>query len=183
MGLWPWHRQFSHMNLSSCYKVGRIIKPHGIKGNVTIFIDAEAPANFHELSTVYAEQKKRLVPLSMREISIKGNLAYVHFEDINTLDEAASLRQCDLYLPKETRPKPTEGEFYNDEIIGYEVMDKESGPIGMVYSVMFAGQNKLLVVRRDERELLIPVNAPFITKIIRSTRKIHVNLPPGFLDI
>jgi 16S rRNA processing protein RimM len=35
----------------------------------------------------------------------------------------------------------------------------------------------------EGKEVLIPVNSPFITSINKSKKKISVNLPEGFLDI
>jgi 16S rRNA processing protein RimM len=49
--------------------------------------------------------------------------------------------------------------------------------------VTSAGPNKLLSVDHHGKEVLIPVNSPFITGINKSKKKISVTLPDGFLDL
>jgi 16S rRNA processing protein RimM len=46
-----------------------------------------------------------------------------------------------------------------------------------------AGPNKLLSIDHNGKEVLIPVNSPFITGINKSKKKISVTLPEGFLEI
>jgi 16S rRNA processing protein RimM len=46
-----------------------------------------------------------------------------------------------------------------------------------------AGPNRLLALDHNGKEVLIPVNSPFITRINKSKKMITVNLPEGFLDI
>jgi 16S rRNA processing protein RimM len=48
---------------------------------------------------------------------------------------------------------------------------------------MQAGPNRLLVVKHADKEILIPMNGPFITSVNKTKKRITVNLPDGFLDI
>lgn len=170
------------MDINSSYKVGYILKPHGLKGEVTISIDQEAP-QLDEVESIFIENNNRLVPYFIEAISIKGSKAYVKFEDIDSPEAANSISKCALYLPKSTREKSGRGEFYDDEVISFEVTDSETGVLGKVVEVVVAGPNKLLSVDHEGKEILIPVNSPFITGINKSKKKISVTLPEGFLDI
>lgn len=171
------------MNINDCYKIGYIQKPHGLKGGVSIALDDEAPENFDELESVFIEQNNRLVPHFIEAVSVRGDKAFVSFEDINTPDQASSISRCAIYLPKSTRPKSGRGEFYDDEVVGFEVSDAEVGLLGKVTAITDAGPNKLIAVDYEGKEVLIPVNSPFIKSINKSKRKISVELPDGFLDI
>jgi 16S rRNA processing protein RimM len=171
------------MNISDCYKVGFILKPHGLKGEVTISVDADFPEDVSDIDCIFVEQNLKLVPYFFEAISFKGDKAYVKFEDVDTHESANSICKSVLYLPKITRPKSARGEFYDDEVIGFEVHDEHTGLIGTVASVQLAGPNKLLEIEHNGKEILIPVNAPFITSINKSKKKISVDLPDGYLDI
>ncbi len=171
------------MDISSCFKVGFILKPHGLKGEVTLAIDAEAPADFETVQSVFLEREGRLIPYFIESISQKGAKAFVKFDEVNSIEEAASLSKASIYLPKAMRPKPEHDDFHLDEIIGFEVTDQEAGALGKVIEIMQAGPNKLLVIDYAGKEVLVPVNSPFITQITKSKRHIAVNLPDGFLDI
>ena len=171
------------MQISDCYKVGYILKPHGLKGEVTISLDPEGPDEIASFETLFVEQNNRLVPHFIESVSQNGYKAFVKFEDIDTLEMAGKICKSSLYLPKSTRPKSEKGDFYDDEIIGYEVHDKEVGILGSVQAVEQAGPNKLLMIDYQEKEVLIPVNGPFILSINKTKKIITVKLPEGFLEI
>jgi 16S rRNA processing protein RimM len=178
-----WHFFLSHMDINSHYKIGYILKSHGLKGEVTISIDAEAPENFESLKSVFVLQNNQLIPFFIESISMKGGKAFVKFEDVNSIDSASALLKCGLFLPKSSRAKSGRGEFYDDEIVGFEVADTDAGIIGVVQGVLIAGPNKLLRVDHDGKEVLIPLNSPFIKSINKGKKKVGVELPEGFLDI
>lgn len=171
------------MNIDSCYKIGLVLKPHGLKGEVTISIDPDTPNDFATLDAVFLASNDRLVPYFIQHVSVRGAKAFVKFEDVDSPEDAEKISKQAIYLPKTARPKSTRGEFYDDEVIDFEVVDNTTGVLGNVTEVMQAGANRLLVVMYEGKEVLIPVNSPFITSINKSKKKISVDLPEGFLDI
>lgn len=179
-----WHFCFIHvpMTVDTCYKIGYILKPHGLKGEVTIALDADAPTDFSSVETVFVQIKERLLPYFIEGISRKGNRAFLKLEDVNTPEQAQHISKSPLYLPKSLRPKSGRGEFYDDEVIGFEVSDTALGGLGKIKEVVQAGPNKLLSVDYDGREVLVPLNSPFIDSINKTRKKITVTLPDGFLD-
>lgn len=160
-----------------------MLKPHGLKGEVTIAIDADVPNDIDGLESVFLAVNDMLVPYFIEAVSVRGDKAFVKFEDVDSAEQAKEISKRAIYIPKSERPKSTKGEFYDDEIPGYLVTDENAGELGRVQEVMAAGPNKLLVLDRQGKEVLIPVNSPFILSINKSKKKITVNLPEGFLDI
>ena len=170
------------MNISDCYKAGYVAKTHGLKGEVTIVMSVDCP-DPESLKIFFVEINQNLVPHFIQSVSVKGDKAFLKFEDVNTPEEAALLKGCSLYLPKTERPKLSKGEFYSEEIVGFEVIDTENGLLGVVKEVFEHGLSRHLVVVREQKEVLIPTNGPFIQGINKSKKKITVTLPDGFLDI
>ena len=174
------------MEINSCFNIGYVVKTHGLKGEVTIAINGysvEDLASIRKVHPLFVEIDKRLVPYFIQSISASGTKAIVKFDDVDNVEDASKLAKRSLYLPKEVRPKTQRGEFYDDEIIHFNVSDEELGPLGRVVDVVQAGPNRLLMLEHDGREVLIPVNSPFIKRINKSKKMITVNLPDGFLDI
>lgn len=159
------------------------MRPHGLKGEVTISIDADSIADWENLKTIFIERKSQLVPYFIESISVRNDKAFVKLEDVNTPEEASLLKGSSLYLPKESRPKLERGEFYNEDVIGFEVFDDVHGPLGFVEDVEQAGPNRFLILSYIQKEVMIPVNGPFIKSINKSKKKISVSLPDGFLEI
>ena len=170
------------MDITTCYKIGYILKPHGLKGEVTFSLDAEAP-DLNDIESVFIEKKNQLIPHFIQSVSVRGDKAFIKFEDVDSSESAKSISKSAVYLPKATREKSGRNQFYDDEIIGFEVADSEMGVLGKVSEVATAGPNRLLSVDHLGKEILIPVNSPFITSINKNKKKISVTLPEGFLDI
>lgn len=144
-------------------------------------VDADLPDAAFD--AVFVETDNRLIPYFITNLSVQNNRALLRLEDIDTLEQAQSLIGKSLYLPKTLRPKLGRGEFYDDEIVGFSVDDVTLGPLGTVKEITDAGPNKLIVVQHGEREVLIPVNGPFIQSIVKAKKSILVALPEGFLEI
>jgi 16S rRNA processing protein RimM len=170
------------MDINTCYKIGYILKPHGLKGEVTMSLEVDAP-DFEGVESVFVESNNRLAPFFIEAVSVRGSKAFVKFEDVNTPEGAQAISKSAVYLPKASRARSARGEFYDDEVVGFEVTDSEAGLIGKVQEVTSAGPNKLLSVDYNGKEVLIPINGPFITSINKSKKKISVSLPEGFLDL
>jgi 16S rRNA processing protein RimM len=171
------------MNVNQYYKAGFIMRPHGLKGEVTISLDADSPADWTTLKLVVVEINNRLLPYFIQAASVSGKKAFLKLEDVDTPEAASALKGCSLYLPKDTRPKLEKGDFYNDEVIGFQVEDETMGILGKVEDVEQAGPNRFLIISYNKKEIMIPTQEPLLKSINKSKKKISVNLPEGFLDI
>ncbi len=170
------------MKVESCFKVGYVVKTHGLKGEVTLSLLPDCPA-LDDLETVFVQVRNQLVPYAISSQSTKGTKAYVKFDDVDTLKAAEVLTGCSLYLPKDTRPALPKGDFYGDEVIGFEVVESTLGPLGKVKEIQDFGSSRLLVVVNAEKEIMIPLNGPFVKSTNKSKRRISVELPEGFLEL
>ncbi len=169
------------MEKESCFKIGYVAKAHGLKGEVTIIVTE--PMDLDSVESVFVELKNTLVPYFIKELSDRGDKAFVKFEEINSIEQANAIKGSSIYLPKETRPKLKRGEFYDDEVVGFAVEDEALGSLGEVTEISASGPNKLLVLLYKSKELLIPINGPFIKSVNKTKKLIKVELPEGFLDI
>ena len=162
-------------------KIGYVAKTHGLKGGVTIVLQPDAPA-LETMKSIFIEINRQLVPYMIEEFSDRTDKAFVRFEDVSTPEQALALRGASLYISRQDRSKSGRGEFYDDEVIGFDVDDISLGHLGQVREVLQMGPNRLLAVD-GKKEILIPVNGPFITGLNKSKKKFTVDLPEGFLDI
>jgi 16S rRNA processing protein RimM len=169
------------MEKGQCFKIGYVAKTHGLKGEVTLNISE--PINFDSIESIFVEQGGSLVPHFVSNFSDRGDKVFIKFEDIDTMEKASLLKGSSLFIPKETRPKLKRGEFYDDEVIGFTVIDENKGDLGEITEVSSSGPNRLLSVNVKGREVLIPVNSPFVISTNKTKKIIRVVLPDGFLEI
>ncbi len=170
------------MDRSSHFKIAHVLKTHGLRGEVTIALAHDCP-DLQEVKSVFIEINGQMVPHFIQTISLRGTKAFLKLDDISTPEQAASLKGCSLYLPKSARPKLARGEFHPEEVIGFEVFDEEQGVLGPVSGMMETGANRHLLIQYLGKEVMIPLNSPFIKSVNKSKKKIEVSLPEGYLDI
>lgn len=169
------------MDVNSCYKIGYVANTHGLKGEVTIVVNEAIP--LQRTKSIFVEINGSLVPYFVERISDRGDKAFVKLEDVDNPEQAKLLKGCCLYLSLKARPMPGQGEFYDDEVVGFEVEDENLGVLGRIREVVLIGPNRLLAVDHRGKEILIPIKGPFIKSLNRSKKKFKVDLPQGFLDI
>lgn len=170
------------MNIDACFKIAYVMKTHGLKGEVTLALLPDCP-DFENVGAFFLDVNGHLVPHFIQAVSVKGTKAYVKWEGIDTPEGATALRGASVYLPKKLRPSLPKGEFYSDEVIGFEVADANLGPLGHVKEIQETGLTRHLVVDHSGKEVMIPLNGPFIKALHKSTKRISVELPDGFLDL
>jgi 16S rRNA processing protein RimM len=171
------------VNKDKFYKVGFIKRAHGLKGEVTVVPDQTLPIVWDTLETIMVEQRGKLVPYFIENISMRPDKFFMKFEDVNSPEDTEVLKGCPLFLPQETRAELPDDDFYNDEVIGFEVEDEKHGVLGKVKEIEQAGPTRFLLVDYDNKEVMIPVQEPLLVKIDRESKKIRVNLPEGLLEL
>jgi 16S rRNA processing protein RimM len=170
------------MEKDKSFKIGFIARSHGLKGEVTLVLGPDCP-DLGTVKSLFVETAGSLVPFFIEAVSVRGTKAFLKLEEVNTPERADSLKGSSLYLPKTERPKLDRGDFYSDEVIGFEVSDVEMGPLGTVNDVLENGPMRYLSILHQGKEVMIPVNGPFIKSISKAKKKIQVELPEGFLEI
>ncbi|RYU97211.1 ribosome maturation factor RimM [Emticicia agri] len=172
------------MTKEDCYLLGKITKTHGLKGELAIWLDVDYPEDYEELDSVLLEIKGELVPHFVEEIQIRPNKSIIKFEDIDTIEEAQKLVNCDIYLPEDNLPElEDDDQFYYHEIISYDVIDEEKGKLGKVLAVYTSDRQDLIAMQYEGKEILIPIDDDIVKTVNREKKELYTNLPNGLLEV
>jgi len=171
------------MSIDECFHLGYVIKPHGVKGEVQIFLDSDNPDYYKKLESVFLEINQKLVPFFVGQIQISNNIGIVKFEDVHSFDEAEDLIAANLYLPLSFLPALDEGQFYYHEVIGYTVKDEQLGIIGEVEDIVTFPKHEIFIFRYEGKEVLAPLNEQVVRKVNHPEKILEVSLPDGLLDV
>jgi 16S rRNA processing protein RimM len=171
------------MKIEDCFQLGYIVKPHGIHGALTIYLDTDNPDYYKELESVYVEYQQKLVPFFIDHIKIKDNQATVEFQDIDGIEKASQYKGCTLYLPLDFLPPLGSGQFYYHDIIGFIAKERNLGKLGEVKTIYEANGNDLFSVLYKGKEVLIPIRDEFVIELNKEAREILLELPDGLIDI
>ena len=162
------------------YKIGRLGKAHGVKGEVSfqfdddIFDTADADYLILDIDGI-------LVPFFMEEYRFRNDsLALIKFCDVDTQQRASELTGCDVYFPRSIADERAEG-LSLSSLVGFDLIDANGNEkVGTIAAIDDTTQNILFEL---EDGTLIPASDDLITDIDTQQRQITMNIPEGLLDI
>ncbi len=164
--------------------LGRITRPHGIKGEVRVAFFGDRPEilNGPLWLSSHSGQARPLRVLAWRVQQEQLILALQGVEDRN---QAEALRNAEILVAEADMPPPGEDELYLHQLMGLEV--HQACPprlLGVLENVIFpAGQELWSIISPDGKEILFPAVAEFVEDIDLDAGRIVVNPPEGLLDL
>jgi 16S rRNA processing protein RimM len=171
------------MQHNDYYYFGKIIKSKGFEGQFIVGLEVDKPDNYKSLTEIYIEQNRELVKHNIEKIEVnKNNTATIQINQIKNADDVRTIQHCDIYLPLTLLPKLNEKRFYFHEIVGYAVIDKNYGEVGIAKEVIEHPHQNLLLVKNGFREALVPLWENVIAKVDRTEKKLFVNTPEGIIE-
>lgn len=116
------------MDYNDFYKIGKIGKPHGVKGEVSFMFDDDV-FDRTDADWLMLSVDGILVPFFLEEYRFKSNeTALVKFCDVDTQDEARELTGCDVFFPRHLADED-EGHLSWAQIVGYTLVDATTGRV------------------------------------------------------
>ena len=162
------------------YKIGRLGKAHGVKGEVSFQFDDDI-FDTTDADYLILEIDGILVPFFMEEYRFRNDsLALVKFCDVDTQQRASELTGCDVYFPR-TLAEESEGQLSLSSLVGFDIVEaSNSKVVGKIAAIDDTTQN-ILFELEDGR--LIPASDELITNIDTNRQQIIVQIPTGLLEI
>lgn len=162
------------------YKIGRLGKAHGVKGEVSFQFDDDI---FDRVDADYLvlDIDGILVPFFIEEYRFRNDsVCLVKFCDIDTQQRAQELTGCDVYFPR-TLAEEADDVPSLASLVGFEIVDASNGKaIGNIAAIDDSTINLLFEL---EDGALIPASDELIENIDAEHRTITMNIPKGLLDI
>jgi 16S rRNA processing protein RimM len=172
------------MRKKDCFYLGNIVKKHSFKGEVVIKLDTDEPELYKNMESVFVDLGGNLVPFFIKKSSLsRSTMLRVHFEDVNSEEEADFIMKSGIYLPLNLLPKLIGNHFYFHEVIGFHVIDKIHGDIGVIVYINDKAAQPMFEIQNGDVEIFIPMIDDFIKKIDRENKEIHVETPEGLIDL
>ena len=163
--------------------VGKIIKPHGIRGGLKVLPITKDPDRFKQLESIYiGDENLPKASYTLEQVSYTPRHLVVYLKGINNRNDAETLRDAYLYVPAEQALELPEGSFYYYELVGMSVQDQEGRTLGLVKDVVDYPAHRMFVVDIDGRDVLIPDVQDIVKKIDAQKRMIAIHVIEGLLE-
>ncbi len=163
--------------------IGRVVKPHGVKGKIKIVYFGEDFSQFHFYQEVFIEDRMgRLQSYEILEATPQPPRLILQLKDIRTVEEARTLVGKEIYVRKECLPDIPEDEYYWMEMIGMEVETEEGKRIGRIKEIFPTGAHDIYVVQGKRGEIFLPAVQEVIQSIDRGRKVMKVTWMEGLWE-
>ena len=126
--------------------VGRITRPHGIRGEVSVEVRTDEPDRRFAVGRVLATDPAAAGPLTVEALRWHSGRLLVQFAGVTDRNLAEDLRGTWLTLDSaEAGPSDDPDEFHDAELIGLAVVTTSGQPVGRVTDVRHFGQDLLVI--------------------------------------
>lgn len=167
--------------------VGRVVKAHGIGGEIAVEIRTDDPdARFAPGNTLRGKAsrgggERDFVVESVRE---HGGRLLVRLAGVTDRDAADALRGTLFVVDSDDLPPIDEADtYYDHELEGLRVRTIAGHDVGVVAEVLHTAAGELLAVRRESGEALVPFVSAIVTSVSLDDGAIEIDPPDGLLDL
>ena len=163
--------------------IGRVSKPIGTRGEVKVLPLTDDKQRFANLPDVWVGYDAANVELKkILDVRIDTKQVVLHFNGIETVDDAKKIQDVYLFVRKEETVKLQHGTYFVDDVIGCEVVTEEQVNVGVITDLLSLLMNDVWVVKKDTKEILIPAVKAIIRKVDVENKRITIHSLDGLLD-
>lgn len=169
-------------DLPESVAVGRVLRPHGVRGEVVIEVLSDVPGRFQPGSRVQGIRPGK-APLTLTVAAGRPHKsgAVVRFAGCEGREAAEALRGLDLEVPRAEVPSAPSGTYYQYELLGCRCRN-DGEELGRVVEVVEDGGGVMLIVEGGGRRVPVPFVKQFLLDVDVARGRIDLALPPGLLE-
>ncbi|MDR3589671.1 MAG: ribosome maturation factor RimM [Negativicutes bacterium] len=142
------------MSDDSLIIIGKIVAPHGVRGDIRVIPLTDFPSRFHRLTQVVLDDGKAL---TVKDVRTYQQQILLKFEGLDDRTAVEPLKGKLIKITKDQLVKLPEGHYFIFDIIGLSVFDDSGAFLGVVTDVLATGSNDVYIAEREgAKPLLIP---------------------------
>ena len=148
-------------------QIGTLTAPHGLHGAIKLRAIGQ-PDALLELRRVFIPNKGWL---GVKQVALHDVIPVLMLAGVNSRPDALALGGLEVYAEK-TAVRLEPDTFYYHDLIGRSVVAPDGSSLGVVQSMIDTGAQDILVVKHNQREVLVPLQAPYV-RVLEETIEIE----------
>ena len=164
--------------------VGRIGRPHGIRGDVVVGVRTDEPELRFARGSRLDTDPVAVGPLTVAGSRWHSGELLVRFEGVSDRDAAAELRGTWLTVDSAALAPPEDpDEFHDADLVGLTVRTIDGTEVGTVDDVLHSGQDVLLIKSGDGRDIMVPFVKALVPDVDIPGGTLTIDPPEGLLNL
>jgi 16S rRNA processing protein RimM len=170
--------------LSDLLLLGRVVKPHGLRGTLSIRSYADSERSFLRAGRVVVETGGK-VPREYAVTSARPHRKGVllDLDGLESIDEAEGLRGAGVYIRRDALEHDRGDEYFWVDLIGLEVHLTDGTHVGTLTRILPTGGSDVYVVESGGRETLIPATREVVEEVDLEGNRMTIAHMEGLLDL
>lgn len=142
--------------------IGKVVAPHGVRGDVRIAVLSDFPERFLDLDKVYLDNGTKLI---VEDARLHKQFVLLKFSGLDTMNDVEALRGRYIQVNREDVVVLPEGHYYFFDIIGLEVYTVDGDKLGIITDILKTGSNDVYVTETKGKK---PILVPALKEVVRS---------------
>jgi 16S rRNA processing protein RimM len=164
--------------------VGRIGRPHGVRGEVTVEVRTDDPDLRFAPGAVLRTEPADRGPLTIAACRWHREVLLLAIDGVESREAAEELRNTELHVPVADLPALEDPDVYYDhQLVGLTARLPDGTELGTVSAVRHEGADLLVVRRVEGGELLVPFVTAIVPTVDVPGGVVVVDPPEGLLDL
>lgn len=164
--------------------VGRVVKPHGLKGEVLVRSLSDNPNRFQPGAILLlGRDLDSAEPAQVATSRDNKGALLVRFDGVGSVEEAEPLREQLLFVDaSEIEDLDDEDAFWEHEVVGLEVVDIAGAALGTVAGVHLRPAQDLWSIDTPKGEVLFPAAKELVVSVDLEEGRVVVDPPEGLFE-
>ncbi|MFO7156798.1 MAG: ribosome maturation factor RimM [Pseudomonadota bacterium] len=154
-------------------RVGRVARPHGVRGAVAVTLDNPDSESLFGAEYVHLGPERRRHEVVGVSRGRKGQVI-LQLQGVERIEQAEKLRGFEVWLMEEQLPPLGEEEYWQRDLLGLEAVDEEGRSLGRVTEIVDTAEVAVLVVSRGGRERFVPFTREYVPEVRLSEGRVVV---------
>jgi 16S rRNA processing protein RimM len=161
--------------------IGRIVRPHGVRGEFSVEVLTDFPERFNSLETIYLGDADNAQIVQVSSTRWHKNHVLMKLKHCDDRSSVETLRGLLVQVPIDEAMPLEEDEFYPHQLIGLNVITVDGESLGQVNHILYTNANDVYIVNGPKGEILLPAISDVIEQVDLSEKKMIVKLMPGLI--
>jgi 16S rRNA processing protein RimM len=154
--------------------LGRVVKAHGLRGEVKVALVAESWEPFRSVGRCWlGPPAGPLQPFRLERERGRGRAVVLKLGGVDTPEAAAGLVGHEVAIPRAKAPPLPEGMYYHSDILGLQVWEGDRS-LGSVREILETPAHDVYVIQGPTGEWMLPATRAHVRRIDLAAGRIEL---------
>jgi 16S rRNA processing protein RimM len=164
--------------------VGRIGRPHGVRGEVTVEVRTDDPDLRFVPGAVLRTDPAERGPITIAGVHWHSGTLLLRLEGVDSREAAEAVRNTELLVDVADLPEIEDPDsYYDHQLVGLTVRLTDDAVLGEITAILHEAQDLLVVRRAEGGVVLIPFVSAIVPTVDLDGGFVVVDPPEGLLEL